>query len=257
METVINGTIASLLAGLCTGIGALGVFAFRQIGERLEDVLLSSAAGIMLAATFFSLIAPGIAFGETQYGSTVYAVLVVIAGIMSGGVVLWQIHRHAPHEHFIAGREGPEDPRLSRIWLFVIAITLHNFPEGMAVGVGYAAGDGGAGPALAVGIGLQNIPEGLAIAAALVAVSYSKGTAFTVSLLSGLLEPFGGFIGASAVWLAQPVMPYILGLAGGAMLFIISDEIIPETHSRNNSTLATFSLMGGFVVMMFLDATLG
>ena len=120
-----------------------------------------------------------------------------------------------------------------------------------------AAGDGGAGPALAVGIGLQNIPEGLAIAAALVAVSYSKGTAFTVSLLSGLLEPFGGFIGASAVWLAQPVMPYILGLAGGAMLFIISDEIIPETHSRNNSTLATFSLMGGFVVMMFLDATLG
>lgn len=257
MDIILLGSGASLLAGLCTGIGALGIFCVRTLGPKLEDSLLSSAAGIMLAATFFSLIAPGIAYGEAQFGSNVLAVLVVIAGILSGAVALWLIHRYAPHEHFISGREGPDATKLSRIWLFVIAITLHNFPEGMAVGVGFAGGDIGNGLALATGIGIQNIPEGLAVAAALVTVRYSKGRAFLIALLSGLLEPLGGVIGASAVWLAQPLMPYILGLAGGAMLFIISDEIIPETHSRNNATIATFSLMGGFVVMMFLDATLG
>ena len=157
----------------------------------------------------------------------------------------------------LAGREGPDRSALSRIWLFVIAITLHNFPEGMAVGVGFAGGDTSNGRALATGIGIQNIPEGLAVAVSLLSVGYSRWSAFRVGLLTGLAEPVGGLFGALAVSLAEPLMPWALSFAAGAMLFIISDEIIPETHRGGYQTLATFSLLGGFAVMMYLDATLG
>lgn len=146
---------------------------------------------------------------------------------------------------------------MHRIWLFVIAIALHNFPEGMAVGVGFGTGDLGKGTALAIGIGLQNIPEGLAVAVSLLGIRYSRTQAFLIAFLTGLLEPLGGLFGSTMVWLAQPMMPWTLGFAAGAMLFIISDEIIPETHQRPYKTLATFSLLAGFVIMMFLDASLG
>ncbi|MBL8268028.1 ZIP family metal transporter, partial [Steroidobacter sp.] len=164
------------------------------------------------------------------------------------------IHKRVPHEHFVMGREGPDSLRMQRLWLFIIAITLHNFPEGMAVGVGFASGDLGKAMPLAIGIGLQNIPEGLAVAAAMLAINYPKSQAFMVASLTGLVEPLGGAIGASAVWFTGPAMPVVLGLAAGAMLFIISDEIIPETHRNGFEDVATFSLMGGFAVMMFLDA---
>jgi ZIP family zinc transporter len=160
------------------------------------------------------------------------------------------------HRTPMVGREGPQATKLRRIWLFIIAITLHNFPEGMAVGVGFAGGNISNGVTLAVGIGLQNIPEGLAVAAALVATTYSKLTAFTVASWAGLVEPISGVIGSGALWMAEPLMPWILGFAAGAMLFIISDEIIPETHRRSFETHATFALIAGFVIMMFLDATL-
>jgi ZIP family zinc transporter len=160
------------------------------------------------------------------------------------------------HRTPMVGREGPQATKLRRIWLFIIAITLHNFPEGMAVGVGFAGGNISNGVTLAVGIGLQNIPEGLAVAAALVATNYSKLTAFTVASWAGLVEPISGVIGSGALWMAEPLMPWILGFAAGAMLFIISDEIIPETHRRSFETHATFALIAGFVIMMFLDATL-
>ena len=141
--------------------------------------------------------------------------------------------------------------------LFVIAITLHNFPEGMAVGVGFAGGNVANGMTLATGIGIQNIPEGLAVAVSLITVGYSKPQAFLVGLLTGLAEPIGGLFGSLAVSFAGPLMPFSLAFAAGAMLFIISDEIIPETHRREFETLATFSLLIGFVCMMYLDATLG
>ena len=146
---------------------------------------------------------------------------------------------------------------LAVLWLFVIAITLHNFPEGMAVGVGFAGGDINNGIALATGIGMQNIPEGLAVAASLLAIRYTRMQAFLVACLTGLVEPIGGLVGSVAVAVAEPLMPWTLGFAAGAMLFIISDEIIPETHRGGYQTLATFSMLGGFSVMMFLDATLG
>jgi ZIP family zinc transporter len=155
------------------------------------------------------------------------------------------------------GREGPSGGRLGRLWLFVIAITLHNFPEGMAVGVGFAGEDVANGVSLGIGIGLQNVPEGLAVAVSLIAIGYRKWLAFWVASLTGLVEPIGGIIGATAVWLAEPAIPVILGIAAGAMIFIISDEIIPETHRGETKDLATFSLMTGVVLMLFLDVMVG
>ncbi len=256
-DIILLGTFASLLAGLGTALGAVGVFAIRRLSPRLEDGLLSAAAGIMLAASFFSLLLPAIGYGEQYFGGTQRAVLVVVAGLLAGAVALHLVHRFVPHEHFVVGREGPDVDSLGRIWLFIIAITLHNFPEGMAVGVGFAGNDVDNGVSLAIGIGLQNIPEGLAVAVALLAVGYSRPAAFAVGALTGLAEPIGGLFGAAAVSAAGPLMPFTLGFAAGAMLFIISDEIIPETHRRGYQTIATFSLLGGFAVMMFLDATLG
>jgi ZIP family zinc transporter len=251
------GFVGSLLAGLGTGVGAVAIFMVRRLSERTEDVLLSSAAGVMLAATFFSLLLPAIGYGEILYANKQLAVATVIAGFLLGAVALHLIHRYAPHEHFFSGREGPDTATLSRIWLFVIAITLHNFPEGMAVGVGFAGGDVSNGIALATGIGLQNVPEGLAVAASLLAIQYTRTQAFLVACLTGLVEPIGGLVGSVAVAVAEPLMPWTMGFAAGAMLFIISDEIIPETHRGGYQNLATFSMLGGFSVMMFLDSTLG
>ncbi len=251
------GFIASFAAGLCSGIGAAGVFLIRNLSPRFEDALLSFAAGVMLAASFFSLILPAIGYGEAEFSSRQVAVLVVIGGILLGAGALYLMHRYLPHEHFIIGREGPDAGALKRIWLFVFAITLHNFPEGMAVGVGFAGGDIGNGMSLATGIGAQNIPEGLAVAVALLAIGYTRLQAFLIGLLTGLAEPAGGLFGSVAVSFAGPLMPWALAFAAGAMLFIISDEIIPETHSRGYQNLATFSLLIGFAGMMYLDATLG
>lgn len=253
-EIFLRGLTASLLAGAGTMVGAIWVFFFRRPSPKTQDALLSGAAGVMLAATFFSLLQPALDHAEGHIASRPLAVLVVIGGLLAGAIGLYWIHKRVPHEHFVRGRQGPDSRRLQRLWLFIIAITLHNFPEGMAVGVGFASGDLGKAVPLAVGIGLQNVPEGLAVAAAMLAIDYSKAQAFWVASLTGLVEPLGGAVGSSAVWITGPLMPVVLGLAAGAMLFIISDEIIPETHRGGYEDLATFSLLGGFAVMMFLDA---
>jgi zinc transporter, ZIP family len=257
MHIVSLAFLGSLAAGALTAVGSLAVFFVRKLSERLEDGLLSFAAGIMLAATFFSLLLPAIHDGEAQFGSRLAAVTVAIAGLLAGAAVLFLLHRYLPHEHFHRGHEGPDAKTLKRIWLFVIAITLHNFPEGMAVGTGFAGGDVGNGTTLATGIGIQNIPEGLAVSVALIAVGYSRLRAFLVGALTGLVEPVGGLIGGIAVSLSGPFMPLSLAFAAGAMLFVISDEIIPETHRRGYENLATLSLFAGFAGMMFLDAVLG
>ncbi|MEQ8767448.1 MAG: ZIP family metal transporter [Planctomycetota bacterium] len=254
---VLTGFLGSLCAGLATGVGAAGVFVIRSLSEKLEDILLSLAAGIMLAATVFSLLLPALEIATEQFAGELPAVSLVSAGLLIGAGVLHLLHRSLPHEHFVQGREGPEAVAVRRIWLFVIAITLHNVPEGMAVGVGFGGGGFAKGLSLAIGIGLQNVPEGLAVAVALVAVGYGRMRSFLIALASGLVEPLGGLFGSAAAWLAEPALPLSLGFAAGAMLFIISDEIIPETHRRGFETQATFSLLFGFVLMMFLDVTLG
>lgn len=252
-----NAILLSFLAGAATGLGALGIFFIRRLSPKLEDAMLSVAAGIMLSASFFSLILPGLESARQLGFDKVLSATVVIFGIVLGAVLVWTLHHFAPHEHFVLGRQGPDSGRLARVWLFVITITLHNVPEGMAVGVGFAGGNYANGMSLAFGIGIQNIPEGLAVAAALLSVGYSRWTSFSISLATGLVEGLGGAFASISVLIAQPLMPWILGLAAGAMLYVISDEVIPETHSRGYQTLATFSLIFGFVVMMYLDSTLG
>ncbi|MEW9797460.1 ZIP family metal transporter [Alteromonas sp. CYL-A6] len=238
-DIVIMGVMASLCASLGTAVGSLGVLAVRSLSRRAEDALLSLAAGIMLAATFFSLLLPALTHAESGYGSASLSALIAGGGVLLGALGLFVIHQCAPHEHFISGPDGKTDARLSQIWLFVIAITLHNFPEGLAVGVGFAGGEVNNGITLALGIGLQNVPEGLAVAVALRSVGYRPLNSALIGIGSGLVEPVGGLIGALAVSSASAFMPWALAMAAGAMLFIISDEIIPETHQGGNQNLAT------------------
>lgn len=254
---ILMGSFASLCAGLATGLGAVPALLLRGISDELQNVMLGFAAGVMLAASFFSLILPGLEAAQAQGAGNVGAVSIVIAGVLAGAVSLGLIHRYAPHEHFVSGPEGPHTEKLRRIWLFVIAITLHNFPEGLAVGVGFGGGDVGNGLALAIGIGLQNMPEGLAVAVALLTLNYSKGQALLVATLTGLVEPVGGLLGVGAVTVAEALLPWGLAFAAGAMIFVISDEIIPETHRRGLQNHGTAGLMVGLVVMMFLDVVLG
>ena len=161
-----------------------------------------------------------------------------------------------PHEHFKTGREGPEAASLRRIWLFIAAITIHNFPEGLAVGVGFGAHGLTGGMPLALGIGLQNLPEGLAVAVALLGEGYGRVLAWGIAALTGLIEPVGGLVGAAVITISEPFLPWGLAFAAGAMLYVISHEIIPETHRSGHQNKATLGLAIGLVLMLFLDVWL-
>ena len=265
-EVVLRGGLGSLLAGMGTGLGAVPIFFLRRMSPAVETTLLSVAAGIMLAAAAFSLLIPGIEAAEMRgYGSRV-ATLVIAAAVLAGGGFFWLAHRFLPHEHFVKGREGP-DPEsgpvpsaggpdattIRRLWLFIVAICLHNFPEGLAVGAGFGQDDLGASIALALGIAIQNMPEGFIVAAALVALGYGVRLSFWLALLTGLIEPVGGLLGAAAVALVQPALPWALGLAAGAMIFVVAGEMIPETHRKGFESRATIGLLCGFALMLMLD----
>jgi ZIP family zinc transporter len=249
------GSLGSLAAGLATGVGALPILVRAQWSEAARAMMLALAAGVMLGATVFSLLLPSIEIVQAAGGSEAGAVLLASCGLLLGALAIWALNLLVPHEHFVKGREGIDSAALGRTWLFVIAITLHNFPEGMSVGVAYGAGLP-TGLAVTAGIALQNLPEGLAVAAALMVTGASRGRAFGIALLTGLIEPVGGTIGAVAVSVAQSLLPWALAFAAGAMLFVISGEVIPETHRAGLEKRATFSLVVGFVVMMMLDVLL-
>jgi ZIP family zinc transporter len=252
------GFVASLLAGLLTGVGALPVLFGRVVSQRFNDVLLSFAAGVMLAASFFSLIIPGLEASRLLYGGgPMLAASIAVGGVLLGVGFIALLNEYIPHEHFFQGLQGPLPGRLARIWLFVLAITIHNLPEGLAVGVGFAGGDIARGVTLAVGIGIQNAPEGLAVALALLTCGYSKIYAFTIATLTGLVEPVAGLLGAYAVSLSQLLLPWAMTFAAGAMIYVISHEIIPETHRGGSENEATLGLTIGLVVMMFLEVAFG
>jgi ZIP family zinc transporter len=254
---VVAGFTASLATGIATGLGALPLFLVRRISARLEDIFLGFAAGVMLAAAFFSLIIPALDVAEARFAGKTGAALVVITALALGAGAMWFIHERAPHEHMALGRDGPLGTKLRRIWLFVIAITLHNVPEGLAVGVGFGGGDTANGLKVATGIGLQNMPEGLAVAASVAGLGYARWKAVLIALATGLVEPVAGLLGAAAVSIAEPALPWGLGFAAGAMLFIVSHEIIPETHRNGHQNEATLGFLVGLAAMMFLDVVLG
>ncbi|QTA38589.1 ZIP family metal transporter [Thermosipho ferrireducens] len=240
------GVFLSSAAGLATSLGAIPFLIFKKhINEKFIDALLGMAAGIMLAASAFSLIAPAIEMG---------GLIRFLIGFFLGAVLVDLMDKYSPHEHFLKGHEGMDIKRLSKIWLFVIAITIHNLPEGMAVGVS-AFSDQAYNIAFA--IGAQNIPEGAAVAAALINTGYKPMTAFLISFLTGVVEILGGILGAGIVSISQAILPYMMAFAGGAMIFIISDEVIPETHLRGNERLSTYFLVIGFFIMSALDVILG
>src|SRR5450830_1580172 len=214
--------IASSAAAGLTALGALGVLFTRRISERTQDVLLGYGGGIMLAGLF------------------------VLA-----------INHLVPHEHFIAPNPAIHSVRASRIWMFVLAVTIHNFPEGLAIGVGFGGDEMGKAIALATGIGIQDIPEGLVVALALRTLGYSPWKSAGAGILSGLIEPVGGVLGALATGISATALPWALAGAGGAMLFVISHEVIPESHRQGHETQATLGLLAGFVTMMLLDTLLG
>jgi zinc transporter, ZIP family len=240
-----------------TALGGLPVLFARKISLRAQDTMLGFGAGVMLAASAFSLIVPGIDAGTTLTGSRFVAVGMVAAGLVLGSLAMLGLDRLLPHEHFVKGVEGARASELKRIWLFVAAIAIHNFPEGLAVGVGFGGGDIANGIPLAIGIAIQNIPEGLVVALALVAVGYSAGFAATIAAATGLLEPIGGTLGAGILSASEAVLPWGLGFAAGAMIFVVSHEIIPESHRKGHEKFATMGLIGGFVLMMMLDTALG
>lgn len=250
------GLLASLIAGVAAGIGALPVFAIASVSRRTQDVLLGLAAGIMLGATSFSLAIPGIEAGTERFGSVVVGATAVAVGMLAGAVGIWLAHRYLPHEHFIKGREGVARREVRRVWLFVIAITIHNFPEGLAVGVGFGGGDVANGVVLTAGIFLQNLPEGFVVALAILTLGIGRAAAVGIALLTGAVETVGGFVGAGAVSLSEALLPWGLAVAAGAMLFVISHEVIPETHAGGHETPATFAVIVGFAVMMVLDVAL-
>jgi zinc transporter, ZIP family len=250
------GALASLGAGIATGLGALPVLFITTVSRRVQDVLLGLAAGIMLAATVFALVLPGLEIAIFRTESPVGGTLQIGIGILLGAMLLWTLNRFVPHEHPVKGAEGPSPRAVRRIWLFVLAITLHNVPEGLAVGVAVGSGEVANALSLTLGIFLQNLPEGFIIALALLPLGYSRLAAVLIALGTGAVETVGGLFGALAVTLSSALLPWALAAAAGAMLFVISHEVIPETHEHGQETPATFGIIAGFVLMMLLDAAL-
>lgn len=259
MSIIAAGALASLLAGLATVLGALPVLVVQKPDEQRQNLLLGFAAGVMLAASFFSLIIPAIDHAQQGGMSRMGASFTVAAAVLLGAVVLAQINRLVPPLDTLGvGPPGIAGASIRRIWLFVAAITLHNFPEGMAVGVSFGTGDFAAGRATAIGIGLQNMPEGLAVAVSLLSVGYSRVHAVLAALASGLVEPVAGLIGVSIVTLSAPFLPWGLGLAAGAMIYVVASDIIPDAHHRvPGGGRMSAGLMVGLAAMMFLDTSFG
>jgi len=246
------------LAGfLATALGALPAILLRSIPQKLEDAMLGFAAGMMLAASAFSLLLPGIEAGAALLDSRFGGAALVVGGMFAGVVLMLGLDAFTPHQHASVGPCGLGHQSCSRLWLFVFAIALHNLPEGMAIGVSFAQGDLHVGVPLTSAIALQDIPEGLAVALAARAAGWSAAKSVLLSAASGLLEPLGAWLGVSLSSGFVLAYPAGLGLAAGAMIFVVSHEVIPETHRNGHQTLATVGLMCGFAVMLLLDTTLG
>ncbi len=251
MPNVREALGGGFIAAGCTALGAVSILCFHNISGRTQVGLLGFGAGVMLAACAFSLILPGLDAAKNIGMNGWRAAGTIGLSLFLGSSLMLLIDSRLPHEHFIKGVEGPASV-LRRTWLFVFAITLHNLPEGLAIGVAYAGGTA-VGDALMTGISIQDIPEGLVVAIALVAAGYSRTKSILIGAASGLVEPIGAALGAGIVSHSVLLLPWGLGFAAGAMLFVVSHEIIPESHRKGHEIYATSGLTIGFILMMMLD----
>ncbi len=244
--------ITALGVGGATVFGALIGFLFRKMSHKFSDMILSFAAGIMLAAAVLGLILPSLEYGGK------FGVLYAVTGIFVGALCLNLIDKATPHLHRLAGAdiESHKNKELSKVLLFVTAIAIHNLPEGIAAGVGFGSGDTGRALVIAGGIALQNIPEGMIIIAPMLTAGVKPGRTFFLAMLTGFVEVVGTFLGYFAVSVSQAILPFALAFAGGTMLYVISDEMIPETHHDGNHGV-TYALLIGFCVMLVTDVLLG
>jgi len=259
LNPIVQALLATLFTWAATAAGAGLVFGVRQINRRSLDAMLGFAAGVMIAASFWSLLAPAIEMSQGDF-------LPAAIGFAVGGIFLFAVDKTLPHLHFGMPTENAEGINTSwrRSILLVLAITLHNIPEGLAVGVAFGAvthglpsATLGGAIALALGIGIQNFPEGAAVAVPLRREGFSRFKSFWYGQLSGLVEPLAGVVGAAAVLLMHSFLPYALAFAAGAMIYVVVEELVPESHSGDHSDWATIGAMGGFLVMMVLDTALG
>ena len=250
MELVL---ITALGVGGATVIGSVIGFIFKKISHKFSDIVLSFAAGVMLAAAVLGLILPSIEYGGK------FGILITVAGIFAGALCLNLIDKVVPHLHKLIGPdiESHNNANLSKVLLFVTAIAIHNLPEGIAAGVGFGSGDVSQALIIAGGIALQNIPEGMVIIGPMLAAGVSPKKTFISAMITGLVEVVGTLIGYFAVSVASAVLPFALAFAGGTMLYVISDEMIPETHAHGSERGATYALLVGFCVMLITDILLG
>lgn len=263
INPVFQALLATIFTWGVTALGAAGVFIRKQIDRKLLDGMLGFASGVMIAASYWSLLAPSIDLSE-QLGIPGYIPPAI--GFFLGSAFLYGIDKLLPHLHLNLPSEGPEGLKTSwhRAILLVLAISLHNFPEGLAVGVAFGAAAAGlpgatlpAAIALAIGIGIQNFPEGLAVAAPLRREGVSALKSFWYGQLSAIVEPIAGVLGAFAVLVMRPLLPYALAFAAGAMIYVVIEELIPEAQSGVSTDIATIGAVLGFIVMMVLDVALG
>ena len=246
--------ITALGVGGASVIGALLGFVFKEISHRFSDLVLAFAAGVMLCAAVVGLVLPSLEYGGT------WAVPVTAAGIFCGAWCLNLIDKLVPHLHRLAGVDQETHPdqteKLNKVLLFVLAIGIHNLPEGIAAGVGFGTGNTGEAITIALGIALQNIPEGMVIIAPMLAAGMSHGRTFAAALITGVVEVLGTLLGYLAVSLSAAILPFALAFAGGTMLYVISDEMIPETH-HGDARGVTYTLLAGFCLMLAMDHFLG
>ncbi len=245
--------LTALGVGLSTVIGAIIGFIFKKISHKFSDIVLSFAAGVMLSAAVLGLIMPSIEYGGK------YGIIITVAGIFAGALCLNLIDRLVPHLHRLVGAdtESHNNANLSKVLLFVTAIAIHNLPEGIAAGVGFGSGDNAQALLIAGGIALQNVPEGMVIIGPMLAAGVTPRKTFVCAMITGLIEVIGTLIGYFAVTVSAAILPFALAFAGGTMLYVISDEMIPETHAHGSERGATYALLVGFCVMLISDVLLG
>ncbi|MFP4090812.1 MAG: ZIP family metal transporter [Cyclobacteriaceae bacterium] len=265
LHPVVQALLATCFTWMITALGASAVFFFKTVNQKVLDAMLGFAAGVMIAASYFSLLAPALEMAEER--GEVPAWIPAAVGFMLGGVFLYGIDKVLPHLHLGLPKSEAEGVKtqLHRSILLVLAITLHNIPEGLAVGVAFGAISADLGDAtslsaalvLALGIGIQNFPEGLSVSVPLRREGFSRRKSFWYGQLSGFAEPVAGVLGAAAVLFFRPILPYALSFAAGAMIFVVVEELIPESQYHKNTDLATIGVMLGFTIMMTLDVAFG